>query len=520
MNVELKFKPGVRTSLNSNNNIRDSFGSDKNKPGVSATRNSAASSATQNLSQMSLVSGNWNSKSGSILNNNAPTRSMNNSATVTTYKKAGTINGRPTQNSQIDPSYVSAGRTQHYVRDKYSGFTDYGFSREILETGNSGRSIQRQKEAAYDQGNPYAQLNKTQQGADIASITTSFVSLAKVVVENKDEIWGLFSSKDSKASGNVDGNGNAKGTVSETASKNIKSMKDAKDSVTLGKAIDEANTDSETTKTSINTMKDSLAKAEADKSGLETAFTEAQTSFNSLDKQVKAQQEIINQNTATLSTANTSYESAKKAYENAPAEPTDVKDQLKTAMDVAKAKLDEIQGKIDEANKQLETLQPQLTEAKGKMDDAKEALDNNQKVIDETPAKIKDAEATVAAYEKGIGDAKKNLDKMQKSEDKEFAKLANKSDSKISDKDKTKRSELAQTIASRSSEDDNTFEEINGNTFAKITDKDGNTRYLVNGEMKTEAEFNTEMDQAKNQPTIAQDTTIDRYDDISGINFA
>lgn len=522
MNVELKFKPGVRTSLNSNNNIRDNFGSDKNKSGVAAPRNSAASSAAQNLSNMSLVSGNWNSKSGSILNNNStPARAMSNRQQVGGGWDAPAQTRSPKQGQKIDQNYVGAARTQPYVRDKYPEIKDFGFTRTINETGYGGRGIQRLSDAAYGQGayatrmDQIANLNQmyaANQVADVATASMSFGDILKNGISLGKEIAGLFKS-DSKA--DIEGGG----SVSQNAAANIKNMEGAKDSATLGKAITDSNTDLASVKAEIPNMEKSLTEATGKKSQLEADYKSATEAHTQLTENIKTQEGIVKEQTTALSGAKTNYESAKSAYDNAPADPADVKADLKAKMDEAKQKMDAIQDKIDAANAELEKLKPQLPDAEGKMKDAKEAMDANQKVIDETPAKIKDAKATVAAYEKAIPKAEKELEKMQKSEDKDFNKLyENGVKGKNKDKDTNKLNNLAQTIAARSAEDGSTYEEVGGKGFAKIATSDGNQRFLIDGVIVTEEEYNTQLEAAKNSP-IAQNT-LNQPDNDNGVNFA
>lgn len=516
MNVKLNPKPGVRTSLNSNNNIRDNFGSDKNKSGVAAPRNSAASSAAQNLSNMSLVSGNWNSKSGSILNNNStPARAMNNRQQVGASWDAPAQTRSPKQGQKIDQNYVGAARTQTYVRDKYPQIKDFSFSRIENETGYGGRGLQRLQDAAYNRGaySPIDTLNQVQSSGGMPKIGKG-VAIgvgAAIAVGGGIALWNLLSK--GKAEG-TDG-----GSVSQKATANIKNMESAKDSATLGKAITDSKADLASVKAEIPNMEKSLTEANGKKSKLEADYKSATEAHTQLTENIKTQEGIVKEQTTALSGAKTNYESAKSAYDNAPADPADVKADLKTKMDEAKQKMDDIQAKIDAANAELEKLKPQLPDAEGKMKDAKEAMDANQKVIDETPAKIKDAKATVASYEKEIPKQEKRLEKMQKSEDKDFNKLYdNGVKGKNKDKDTNKLNNLAQTIAARSAEDGSTYEEVGGKGFAKIATSGGDTRFLIDGVIVTEEEYNTQLEAAKNPP-IAQNT-LNQPDNDNGVNFA
>jgi len=500
MNVELKFKPGVRTSLNSGNNIRDNFGSDNKKAGVTQSRNSAASSAAQNLSGMTLQSGNWNSKSGSILNNNTPARTANN-RTYTGTTASSTRS--PQQGQRIDQNYVSAGRTQAYTQNRYQGIGDFGYTRADNMTGYSSRSMQRLQDAAYGQGayqvlNTYAQLNNVQatQASDPVVTAVSVTDVIKTGLEFGKGIWDAFSStKDSKTSG-----GGA--SVSETATTNIKNMQGAKDSATLGSAIDTSKADKTAAEGTVKTLNAELTKAQDAKPGLEKTLTEKTKAHDDLNTQITT----LTSETGQLKTGIESNEnklgSLQDKLKNAPEEEkskiqADI-DALESQIEAQKKTLQEKEAKLAECKKQLPT-------AKGEMEDAQKAVDANKKIIDETPAKIKDAEATVEAYDKEIPKQEKRLTEMQNKEDKEFAKLAEKPNDKIKDKDKTKRNDLAKNIASRSDSDNNTFEEIGGHSFAKIACANGETKFLIDGVLKDEAEFNTEMEKAKNPATVAED---------------
>lgn len=519
MNVEVRFKPGIRTSLNSSSNIKDNFGSSNGKGGVTQTRSSTASSAAANLANSSRSSGPWNSKSGSILFN--------------AVRPSGGNNGR------VDTNYVSAGRSQPYVRNKYSQMENYGYTRAENMTGYSRRGLQRLQDAAYGQGayaaNPYAELNNAQaSGTDFLTTVTQAVQLGKAGFElgktgyeAGKTIWDAISSKSS----------NSKGNVSDGAKSNIKTMKDAKDSGTLNTAIGNSKADLKSVEESIPTLEGELQDAQTKHEGLETTYNSAQDTYKNLGTQVNGQKETVNKKQGTfnqakqsLSVAQQSLASVKQSCERILNDPNATEEQKALAqetIDNEQEKVDNLQKEVDKAQEELNTAKDELTKlegdlknAKTDMDNAKRDLDANQKVLDETPDKIKNAKAAVETYNKEIPNQEKRLEEMKKKEDEEFAKLASKDESKISEKDKTKRANLAKTIASRSSDDENTFEEIGGKSFAKIAGSDGKTIYLVDGAVKTEEEYNTAMAQAKNQPTIAEDTTINRYDDISGLNFA
>ena len=134
MSVEFqKMKPGIRTSLNTGGGLKANFNSNQKGGTVTRATNSTASSATTNLSKMSLSSGNWASKTGSILNNSSVTSRTANSTTTTTTTASTTkkSTGRPSQGSKMDNKYVAARRAQEYMRDRNGGAVDWGFSRPI-----------------------------------------------------------------------------------------------------------------------------------------------------------------------------------------------------------------------------------------------------------------------------------------------------------------------------------------------------------------------------------------------------
>lgn len=515
MNVELKFKPGVRTSLNSSNNIRDSFSGKKTEGGVNQTRNSTAASAKENLSTMTRASGNWSSKTGSILNNNeTPARTMN-SRSATTSSTAASSTTSPKQGTIRDTNYVPGTRTVKYTQPKYDTYQDFGYTRSENMTGYSGRGLQRMLNSAYntDSTNAYAYLNaqptQTTTASDVVAAGTNIMDLVKT----GKELFDVIFSKDSKSS--IEGGG---GTPSETSATNVKNMKAANDSATLDSAINNSKQDLETTKSSVADMEANLAKAQADQPKLETDLKTAQDNYNNLDTQVKNQTEILNQNTKALTTAQTSYESAKGAYEKAPDEPADVKAQLKEAMDTAKSKMDAIQQKIDEANAQLEQLNPQLTEAKGKLDDAQEAVNTNKKTIEETPAQIQNAKSTIASYEAEIPKQEERLTKMIKKETEKLAELNEDSTelqqevTELKGEGKTEKAEKKEKKLNEVNTERDTLQEqadirslddvqySGGHEFKKGLDSHGMPIFVIDGKKVTEEEYNQQLGPQEQEP--------------------
>lgn len=427
MNVELKFKPGVRTSLNSNNNIRDNFSSDKGKSGVAQTRNSTATSATANLTTMQRASGNWNSSTGSILNGNAPTRSMNSRSSSGAPLSAAMSRTSPQQGTRISENYVSARRTTEYTRPQYTQYQDLGFTRASNMTGYNDRAWQRVLDGVYGKGS-YAQptyvaphtggsaSDKITTATNVAELATGFVNLGKT-------IWDTFSSKDSKAA--VGGGGAVGGTASEATQANVKSMQSADDSAALSSAINLSKSDLTSTKASVESLEKQLQTANENKEIYQTNLTKATETRDGLKKQVDEQTNIRNSSETALNGANGAkdlYEAAKSAYDAAPADAPN-KQELKDAMDAAKAKVDALQKKIDDANKMLKDLEPKLQDAENDVKTAKEAVDNNNKVLEEVPGKLQNAKASVATYEKEIPKQEERLKKLQEKEDKELKKL-------------------------------------------------------------------------------------------------
>ncbi len=505
MNVELKFKPGVRTSLNSNNNIRDNFSSDKTKAGGTQTRNATASSATTNLASMSRASGNWNSSTGSILNNNAPVRSMNNrvkSGTTTTTASSSVTS--PKQGTVRSSNYVGASLTPAYTQPKYTQFQNWGFTRTSNMTGYNDRAMQRLQDAAYGQGayvTSYAQATQASQSLDLAATATTVIDLVKT----GKEIVDIF--KGSKGS---DG-----GTVSETATAAIKNMKSANDSATLGSAISNAKQDLTNTKASLAEMKTQLDTAKAEQPTCEANLKNAQTTFTNLETQVKAQKEIANKESTTLPGLKTAWDSAQAQVdampENTPEEKAAKETAQKQVDEKQKKAYEDLKAQIDAAKEQLKTLEPQLAQAKTDVQTAQEALNANKKIQEETPAKIKDTEATIASYEKEIPNQEKRLEKLTKEEDKKFKELTDDktklegecttlNNAGKTDKAKKKEEKLAKVNEERNAlQEKITIRNLDdvqyagGHEFKKGLDANGQPIFVIDGQKVTEEEYNKQL---------------------------
>lgn len=408
MGVEFpKMKPGIRTSLNKSGGLKTNFTSEQKGGTVTRAKNSTASSATTNLSKMSLSSGDWSSKTGAILNNSSVTsRTANSTATThTSNSTTSSSTGRPSQGSKMDNKYVAARRAQEYMRDRNGGAVDWGFSRPINMSGYGGRAYKRIENSFYAATHPTVEAPKTSKLSDLAATATSLAGL----VSTGKSLWDAISGKGG-------GGDSETGNVTDSANTNIKNMKGAKDSKTLDASIKAAKADKASAQNSVNTLETELSNAKTQSSKLEADYTTAESNYNSINTQVAGLENSINQTNASFQTASASYQSAKNAYDTAPAEPADVKKQLKDMMERAEANMDKLADKMEADNKTLTELKPKLQAAKTQMDDTKAKLDANKKIISENPEKIKTAKATIAAYDKSISKAEKELKKIEKKE--------------------------------------------------------------------------------------------------------
>ncbi len=484
MNVELKFKPGVRTSLNSSNNIRDSFSGKKTEGGVNQTRNSTAASAKENLSTMTRASGNWNSSTGSILNNNTPVRSMNNrSATVST--PASSSKTSPQQGTVRDKNYVPAQRTVKYQQTKYV-FQDFGFTRGA--TGMTGRSEQRLLNGVYGtDSNAYAYLNaqpqmQTPTVADAATTATTVIDLVKT----GKELFDVIFSKDSKAS--VEGGGSG-GTVSQEATTLINNLKSANDSASVAEAKANMVNCVINVVQDLGTLTESYNQALEQKDTLKSDYDTKTKSVETLQSQVNTQQSIANKRTTELPNMKAAYESAQQYADSLPEEPADKKKAAQDLADQKKAQHDKLEAEIGAAEKQLETLKPQLEEAKVAQGEAKTKMDNNQKTIDEFPAKEADLNATKKALDNAITDANERLNKLEPKENKELDKLSNKPEEKLNEKEKARKKELQDIYVKRQNVPGTTIIVDGADAFTKCSDPDGTPKYMVGTEWVSQEEF-------------------------------
>ena len=484
MNVELKFKPGVRTSLNSSNNIRDSFSGKKTEGGVNQTRNSTAASAKENLATMTRASGNWSSSTGSILNNNAPVRSMNN-RTSTSGTPASSSKTSPQQGTVRDKNYVPAQRTVKYQQTKYV-FQDFGFTRGA--TGMTGRSEQRLLNGVYGtDSNSYSYVNaqpqmQTPTVADAATTATTVIDLVKT----GKELFDVIFSKDSKAS--VEGGGSG-GTVSQEATTLINNLKSANDSASVAEAKANMVNCVINVVQDLGTLTESYNQALEQKDTLKSDYDTKTKSVETLQSQVNTQQSIANKRTTELPNMKAAYESAQQYADSLPEEPADKKKAAQDLADQKKAQHDKLEAEIGAAEKQLETLKPQLEEAKVAQGEAKTKMDNNQKTIDEFPAKEADLNATKKALDNAITDANERLNKLEPKENKELDKLSNKPEEKLNEKEKARKKELQDIYVKRQNVPGTTIIVDGADAFTKCSDPDGTPKYMVGTEWVSQEEF-------------------------------
>ena len=510
MNVELKFKPGVRTSFNSNTSIRDNFSSDKGASGATQARNSTATSAAANLTTMQRATGSWNSNTGSILNGNAPVRTMNS---VSSHS-AATSRTSPQQGTQRSENYVSAGRTTEYVRPKTLQYQDFGYTRASNMTGYNDRAMQRLLDGAYGRGayattTPTYTQNSTTT-ADAVTTATSATSIATDIINLGKTIWDTFSTKDSKAS---EGGGTGSKSVakaSESTVNNVKRMKGAESSADLGSAITSSKADLETTNATVTDLEQQLKTANDNKETYQTNLTTATTTRDGLKKQVGDLTNTRNSTEQSLDKALDSYNNTKNAYESAPADAPN-KQELKEAMDNAKARVDDLQKKINDANAQLKELEPKLQDAENNVKTAQDAVNANNKILQEVPPKLDSAKASADMYKEEIPKQEDRLKKLKEKEDKELEKLNKQvtdlqiectqlNESGKVDKAKKKEEKLlkvsAEQQALQETVDIRNLDDVvyqGGHEFKSGLDSHGQPIFVIDGKKVTEEEYKQQL---------------------------
>ena len=242
MNIELKFKPGVRTSLNSDNNIRKNFAAKSTSEGaVQTVRNSTGSSAAANLQKMSLSTGDWSSKNGSVLN----AKNSGSASAATSKSSYSRVNTAPRKGTKQDANYVSSGFRNKQADAKdlrqrmYTGSTDYSsyWSRGAY-TGYSGRAFQRIEDNYYAYLNANMPKPVVQEKSGWQKFTdglTAVTTVAGLVTKGIDA-WDSISSKSSNSTSStqVSSAGGASADV-------VDNMKSAQNSSELSTAITLAN---------------------------------------------------------------------------------------------------------------------------------------------------------------------------------------------------------------------------------------------------------------------------------------
>ncbi len=348
--MDIRFKPGIQTSLNSGEKVKKDIKAHKGGDEKTAVQNTTGQTAASNLSKTTeLTSNDWNSANGSVFKSG----------------KGFTIRGAVASSSSggskaivRDKHYVSSGywnkqMQQQQIRDMQipTNTNYYGFSRGIGMNGSSRRSGLR----AYEQmmGNNMAQQTTGSSGdsgmSSIANIALSAAALGGGIMLGKEIISGIGSlfkkNKSSSGGGNVNANGNTPAAASTSNNATIKKMEDAKTSTELGQAIDEANTKVKDIDNDISDAKANKAQRKAAKSGLKSAAKQERKEAKAATKEVETHRNNAakyKQDAATAKGAIEGYTKKVKSNEN--------------SISTNEATIKTNRGKIGDINSQLQNL--------------------------------------------------------------------------------------------------------------------------------------------------------------------
>ncbi len=422
MNVNtLRFKPGVRTSLNSGADIKPNFAKQKSGEGgltaVGKTQ-SASRTAAANLSNSTLTNVNWQGQSGSIFGGRASqaTSLLGNGTqrtSTTTTKSSTTI--------QRDNKYVSSGywnklqNDSNMGRSVYLGYTDYGYTRDFGSTGGTRRSGMRYDQRmndynqyVYDQLHPKTKKSFWQKLGDVVvGVAAGATAVAGIV--------GLFKGKKSgSAQQTTQGNagsptstqGAGQGSptsptrTSTSSNQTIQNMENATNSDNLKGAIDGAKDEVQNISQDINKQKTEKANYKAKKSGLK-AEAKRQTK-----EATKAEKEV-------------------KAHEDAAAKFNQKAEAAKGTIEVCEERKTSLKNQIDTNKKYIQSNEDQITNLNSQVSELESSNENgvNNKQIAELKSQIKKLEKQNTEY-KNANDKMENetipkLDKQIKKAERE-----------------------------------------------------------------------------------------------------
>lgn len=299
MSIEsLRFKPGIRTSLNSSTNIKPNFASQKAGEGTQAVQKQSAASRTAaaNLSNSTLTTVDWQGQNSSVFgNSSAQTSSLFTNSAVRTSGSSASGSSSSTFSSSIqrDNKYVSSGYWNKLENDSamgksvYMGYENYGYSRGFGSTGGTRRSgmrsdsrIQVYDQYVYDQLHPKTKKSFWQKVGDVVGGIAGVVGLAVGVTSLfKGSKSSSSSSAASSASASASGSPSAAvgaAANSPSSSSAIEGMRSAGTSAELSAKISTANDEVENIGDLINEAKSTKAEAKKATSGLKsTAKQEA-----------------------------------------------------------------------------------------------------------------------------------------------------------------------------------------------------------------------------------------------------
>ena len=449
----MRFKPGLGTSLNSAQNIKSRFASQKaGEGGTAGIKNPTGNTAAANLSQKSSVSSaNWNSANGSVfsLKNTGETGSVTKSSSARTGGSSGVK----------DPKYVSSGHNnkmkmeQEHRRSLLSreaAFGEYGYTRELGATGSTRRAAYREEarnEAVWQSINQKLTqppekdfLDKIN---DVAATVTGAATALGGVAELASGIMGLFkkggngSSEGATTKGSTKPSGNGSSAAQKTGNQSIQKMENATTSSELNGAIEGAKQDVSKIDENINTTKSDKANLKAKSSQLKQKAKKEEKDVSTAEKNVKSHQknaasfqkqadvaenamkskqaqidnntQTINKNKTTISNNNTTITNNKKQIGTLEQQIEQLKASNEKGQNSAqiaqleqqKAQLEKQNNKLEQENKQLTTERDQK---KDQMEKAKQSADQETKLAQDGEKQVQKEKQEAADAKKAVTD--------------------------------------------------------------------------------------------------------------------
>ncbi len=490
-------KPGLKTKLNSNNNIRDKFSNHKDGK-THGVKNSAGSSASSNLHGMSRTSADWSSKNGSIMGGRHNPGAGHNPG-------VGHNPGSHVRKQSFNFVSSGWGAKKAAASDIKTRMTTGSLDLTPLWgrgafTGTTRRALQREFNNNYGRLNDYWDKSGPSTGEKIAAGIAATTAVGSLIAGIVNAFTGSKTSTNSVNSGN--GGTAAGSSVTSAISNAINLMKSASNSAELQSAIKVAENET----SSIDDQIETKQQAKNKETGLQDARDAAVTKCTKLEEEVGGLEEDVQGLGGEVKGLSDNLEKAEERLKNAEQNGNSVEKAVaQDNYNLLKRRLEAKQNELTQRQADLDGKKKELGEEEAAKDKAETEYNNNQKIITTEPT-LDTLNNSKTKLENEIKEYREKLDKMQEDEKTKKNDATNKS-TKAREKGKSKKAEKYDAEAAKYQkiiDINNLTVDINGGYFGGHEfkcglDSNGEMLYAIDGKEVTKDEYNTQLAAAKGQ---------------------